>query len=66
MKGAFRLQTGPHPSYSFGVVIEMDIQQTEATVLARAFDTERGDLPEEAARVLLKAKLAKAGRRRME
>ena len=44
----------------------MDIQQTEATVLARAFDTERGDLPEEAARVLLKAKLAKADRRRME
>jgi len=66
LKGAFRLQTGPHPSYSFGVVIEIEIQQTEATVLARAFDTERGDLPEEVARVLLEAKLAKADRRRME
>jgi hypothetical protein len=31
-----------------------------------AFDTKRGDLPEEVARVLLKAKLAKADRRHME
>jgi hypothetical protein len=44
----------------------MDTQETEAALLARAFNTETGDLPKEAAQVLLRAKLPEADLRRME
>ena len=41
-------------------------ENTEASLLARAFDAQSGDLPEAVAQVLLRARLPAADLRRME
>jgi hypothetical protein len=45
---------------------ETQLDETEATMLARAFDAERGDLPREAAETLLKARFPAPDLKRME
>jgi hypothetical protein len=54
--------TGPLPrgaliAYTGDMATEVLVDNSEAKMLARAFDAERGDLPKEAARVLLQARL---------
>ena len=44
---------------------EVQTEDTEAAMLARAFDAETGDLPHEAAQVLLRARLPIADLHRM-
>jgi hypothetical protein len=45
---------------------ELRTEDTEATMLARAFGADRGDLPKEAAKILLSARLPAADLKRME
>jgi hypothetical protein len=44
---------------------EAVLDNSEATMLARAFDAEKGNLPRDAARVLLQAKVSEADTTRM-
>ena len=44
---------------------EVLLENSEATLLARAFDAERGDLPTEAAQLLLKARFPDTDMSRM-
>jgi hypothetical protein len=48
------------------VSAEVQFDDTEASLLARAFDAERGDLPIEAAQILLRARLPAADLKRMQ
>ncbi len=51
--------------YTEKVVTDVLLENSEATMLARAFDARTGDLPEAAARVLLRARLPDADMQRM-
>jgi hypothetical protein len=48
------------------MVPEIQLDETEATLLARAFDADRGDLPREAAEILLKARFPASDLKRMQ
>jgi hypothetical protein len=48
------------------VSAELQFDATEAALLARAFDSEKGDLPPETAQILLKARFPQDDLRRMQ
>lgn len=60
------LHNGERFGYNGDMGTEVKTEDTEATMLARAFGAEKGDLPVEAAKVLLNARLPDADLRRME
>ena len=61
-----KLRANSDLAYSKFMVPEIQLDETEATLLARAFDADRGDLPREAAEILLKARFPASDLKRMQ